>query len=48
MTANLGIAISGAAIMIFESRYPDLVIGVLDAIVVAKDGFEILREARHA
>lgn len=48
MTANLGIALSGAAVMIFESRYPDLVIGVLVAIVVAKGGFEIMREARRA
>ena len=48
MIANVGIAVSGAAVMIFESRYPDLVIGLLVAIIVAKGAFEILREAKQA
>lgn len=48
MAANLGIAISGAAVMVFGSAWPDLIIGLLVAVVVIKGGFEILREARAA
>lgn len=48
MIANLGIAVSGAAVMLFKSPLPDLLIGLLVVAVVVKGGWDILAEAREA
>lgn len=51
MIANLGIVASGVAVMLFKSRLPDLLIGVVVVGIVIKGGWEILEhahEARHA
>ena len=48
MAANIGIALSGIAVMAFGSAWPDLIIGLVVALVVIKGGFEILREAGEA
>lgn len=48
MIANLGIAASGLAVMIFKSPLPDLLIGVLVVGLVIKGGWEILEHAREA
>jgi Co/Zn/Cd efflux system component len=48
MLANLGIAVSGAAVMLFASPLPDLIIGLVVGGLVLKGGWEILREARDA
>lgn len=48
MLANLGIVLSGVAVMIFESPLPDLLIGLVVVGVVLKGGWDILREAGEA
>jgi len=48
MWANLGIVVSGAAVTIFNSALPDLLIGLIVAAIVIKGGWEILEEARTA
>lgn len=48
MLANLGIVISGVAVMLFSSPVPDLLIGLAVAGIVLSGGWEILREAREA
>lgn len=48
MAANLGIALSGIAVMVLGSAWPGLLIGLVVVVVVIKGGFEILREAREA
>jgi Co/Zn/Cd efflux system component len=46
--ANLGVIISGGLVWALGSRYPDLVVGTIISIVVARGGFKILSEARRA
>lgn len=48
MIANLGIVLSGIAVIFFHSQVPDLVIGVIVAGIVVKGGFEILSNAKEA
>lgn len=48
MLANVGIAVSGAAVMFFGSPVPDLIIGLAVGGLVLKGGFDILKEAREA
>lgn len=48
MLANIGIVISGAAVMLFESPLPDLIIGLMVGGIVLKGGFDILKEAQEA
>ncbi|MGV3484003.1 MAG: cation transporter [Planctomycetaceae bacterium] len=48
MLANLGIVLSGIAVMVFSSQIPDLVIGIIVAGIVIKGGFEILSDAEEA
>lgn len=43
--ANLGVILSGLLVWAFGSRYPDLVIGLVIAVVVLRGGVRILREA---
>lgn len=44
--ANLSVIISGGIVALTGSRYPDLVIGFMIAVLVARGGFQILREAQ--
>jgi cation diffusion facilitator family transporter len=46
--ANAGVIVSGALVMHFGSRVPDLVIGAVISALVVRGGFRILREAREA
>jgi len=48
MIVNLGIALSGVAVMVFKSPYPDLLIGLIMVGVIIKGGWEILESARAA
>lgn len=43
--ANSGVIVSGALVWVLESRYPDLVIGLIIAAVVLRGGIRILKEA---
>lgn len=48
MIANLGIVVSGVAVMLLKSSLPDLLIGVFVVGIVIKGGWEILEHAREA
>lgn len=48
MIANAGIAVSGAAIILFKSPLPDLLIGLVVVGIALKGGWEILEQARQA
>ncbi len=48
MIANLGIVLSGVAVMVFKSQLPDLLIGLVVVGIVVKGGWEILSQAREA
>ena len=43
--ANIGVIVAGALVWVLGSRFPDLVIGSVIAIVVLRGGVQILREA---
>ena len=45
--ANLGVIIAGVLVWLTDSRYPDLVIGLIIALVVLRGGMHILREAKQ-
>lgn len=47
MLANLGVALSGVSVILFESYVPDLIIGLAVAFLVGRGGWEIIREARE-
>lgn len=44
--ANLGVILAGALVYTIGSRIPDLIIGLIIAVLVARGGMQILREAR--
>ncbi len=46
--ANIGVVVSGALVMYFGTRVPDLVIGALISAVVIRGGVQILHEAGRA
>ncbi len=48
MIANIGIAASGVAVMVFNSPLPDLLIGLVVVGIVIWGGWEILEQAREA
>lgn len=48
MLANVGVAASGVAVMLFKSPLPDLLIGVLVVGIVVHGAWEILEHARAA
>lgn len=48
MVANVGLIASGAAVMVFNSPLPDLLIGLVVVGIVLKGGWEILEQAREA
>lgn len=45
--ANLGVIISGALVAFFGSRYPDLIVGSVIALIVIRGGFTILKDAKQ-
>lgn len=46
--ANAGVILAGSLVWVTGSRWPDLIVGSLIAIVVAKGGAQILRESGRA
>lgn len=45
VVANIGVILSGLFVWALGSRYPDLIIGFIIALVVLRGGIQILREA---
>jgi len=45
--ANLGIIIGGLLVYVFESRYPDLIIGLAISIIVIRGGIQIFKDASN-
>ena len=48
MLVNSAIAVSGLAVILFNSPYPDLIIGLGVVVVVVRSGLEILEKAGEA
>lgn len=48
VVANLAVILSGVAVLLTGIRFFDLVVGAAIGVYVAKEGFEILREAKEA
>ena len=48
MLVNAAIALSGLAVILFNSPYPDLIIGLGVVVIVVRSGFEILEKANEA
>ncbi|MFC1626196.1 cation transporter [Pseudomonadota bacterium] len=44
--ANLGIILGGGLVHVFDSRYPDIVIGLVISIIVARGGLHIIRDVK--
>ncbi|WP_166267593.1 cation transporter [Marinobacter caseinilyticus] len=44
--ANLGIIVSGVLVAVFDSRFPDLILGAIIAAIVIRGGMTILKEAK--
>ncbi|MDX2055231.1 MAG: hypothetical protein SFV15_22705 [Polyangiaceae bacterium] len=47
MVANIGVVVSGVLVTLTNTRYPDLVIGLLIGLYVCHVAREILAEARQ-
>ena len=45
--ANLGIIIGGLLVYALESRYPDLLIGLVISIIVIRGGIQIFKDASN-
>jgi Co/Zn/Cd efflux system component len=45
--ANLGIIVGGVLVYLLESRYPDLVIGLLISLIVIRGGIHIFQDASN-
>lgn len=45
--ANLGIIFSGGLVYLFNSRYPDLVIGIIISLIVIRGGIKIITNAAN-
>ncbi|MCK5002961.1 MAG: cation transporter [Gammaproteobacteria bacterium] len=45
--ANIGIIISGVLVYLLDSRFPDLIIGMLISIIIIRGGIYILKDAHH-
>lgn len=45
--ANLGIIIGGALVYLLESRYPDLIIGVVISLIVIRGGICIIKDSNN-
>jgi len=48
MLVNLGIVLSGIAVMLLNSPFPDLLISLIVVGIVIKGGWEILKQAQNA
>lgn len=44
--ANLGIIVSGGLVYVLDSRFPDLIIGIIISIIVIRGGTQIIKDAR--
>jgi Co/Zn/Cd efflux system component len=44
--ANIGVILSGILVLIFKSRYPDLIIGLIIAALVFRGGIRIINESQ--
>ncbi|CAN1209181.1 Cation transporter [Tumidithrix helvetica PCC 7403] len=44
--ANLGVVVAGLLVNLLNSRFPDLIIGLIISIVVIRGGIKIVRDAR--
>ncbi len=45
--ANIGIIISGGLVYLLDSRYPDLIIGMMISLIVIRGGIKIIQDARN-
>jgi len=45
--ANVGVMLAGALVAMTDSRVPDLVIGIVVALVVFRGGMQILKDAKN-
>lgn len=45
--ANIGIILGGALVYLFDSRFPDLIIGFAIAIIVIRGGIQIVKDASN-
>ena len=45
--ANLGIIISGGFVYLLDSRFPDLIIGMIISIIVVRGGIHIIKDSRN-
>ena len=45
--ANLGIIISGGFVYLLDSRFPDLIIGIIISIIVIRGGIHIIKDAHQ-
>jgi len=45
--ANIGIIMSGGFVYLLDSRFPDLIIGMIISIVVIRGGIHIMKDARN-
>ena len=43
--ANVGILLAAGLVYVLDSRYPDMVIGLMIAVIVIRGGFSIVRDA---
>ncbi len=45
--ANVGIMISGGFVYLLETRFPDLIVGMIISIIVIRGGIDIIKDAYH-
>ncbi len=45
--ANVGILLAAGLVYVLDSRYPDIVIGLMIAVIVIRGGFQIVRDASN-
>ena len=45
--ANVGILLAAGLVYALDSSYPDMVIGLMIAVIVVRGGFHIVRDARN-
>ncbi|OKH14688.1 hypothetical protein NIES208_13505 [[Limnothrix rosea] IAM M-220] len=46
--ANIGVILSGVLVLLLDSRYPDLIIGLIIAAIVFRGGLKIIQEAQKS
>nr|WP_256465868.1 cation transporter [Sulfurovum sp. XGS-02] len=45
--ANVGIIIGGGFVYLLETRFPDLIVGMIISIIVIRGGIDIIKDAYH-